>query len=483
MKALPALLIVAILLLGSVPLATEVDASSIEEYPKKKVIINDFELNQASFYGDWVVGYDPADVYGRPEVVNGQIVDDTSSASLTGYYSTDRTQGNFSRVWELSWTKAWSVRQYYAFYFDDYFGGLRFYDVQFDYKIIADVENHNNLTYSVGLQTADPFGTKYKDLVMDGAWHTMSISPYHNDSVPTWFEFDLSVLQRYDPSDQSTRYCNGTIALYLDNIVAYAPACDVRFSFYNAYTGIGLDRSELIIQVWYDGVWTRLWDNEFTIAAGEHIGYKVTDYFGQIVAFVPDLKLLHTTVYVDIPVKLVKVHITKPDWYSTDLPPTWYLTYTGTGKEIPVQGWELELIAGMYSFRWDEMTVSKGDDPLDPDDDLVIEEGSIGQYIDGNLSSGQSFTVTDFYLNMKPTYRSEGSGTMHVIPSLYSWDGLVAAFDQFYEEISTNPLYRGVTLAMGLMGVITFVSAAVYNGKKKAARKLREEQEKRGGKL
>lgn len=475
MKLLPILLLIAALIVCSIPLSSGVEAASgsgISVYEKMVVSLNDFELNHESLYGQWRTIYDPVFVSGHPAF--------PAKASTTSLYDTDCTEGTYSWAIELSWTNASVVKQVYYFDFDDFYPSLRHYLVQFDYKLDIQVDDTTDLTLGMKNEWYDSAGDHRAEMSSDGQWHTASFTPYISDDTNPDFYILMDVFQRYD-TDHPYHSCNGTMTLHLDNMVAYAPACDVRFSFYNAYTGIGLDSNELIIQVWYDGVWTRVWNNEYRIAAGEHIGYKVTDYFGQTIAFVPDLALNHTAVYVDLPVKLVKVHITKPTWYTTDLPPTWWLTYSATGTEIPVEGWDLELIAGFYSFRWDAMTVDKGSDPLDDQDDLVVEEGSIGQYIDGNLSTGQSFTVSDFYLSMKPTYRSEATnGTINIIPSFQTWDGLAELVKQLVTEVTSNWTFRAITMTMGIGGLITFVSAQIYKGKRKAALKIQQQKENGG---
>jgi hypothetical protein len=479
MKLLPVLL-AALMLLGSLPvLATVTQAEDVTPtaYPLKTVDGGTFDMSDHSFYGAWSIG----------QVHYERAVDDR--AYLTGSYDIgDKTKGSASRTVTMSWTECNGAWAFYDFDFNATIPALRHYTVEFDYKI--------SVTGNASAASADLFRRTYIDtplnlesmakresLLADNQWHTWTGTFYDTSGTSDW-KYQMRFWFSFTGGSNAwaqTYGSTGSIQLHLDNMRFTAPECKVRFSYYNAFTGLGLQSDLLIPEVWHDGTWTRLWGNEYSMAAGEMVAYRVSDYFGQTIAFVPELWLDDTAVYVDLPVKLVKVHITKPTWYTTDLPPSWWLTYSATGTEIPVEGWDLELIAGFYSFRWDEMTVSKGSDALDESDDLVVQNGTIGQYIDGNLTTGQSFTVSDFYLSMQPTYRSETNSTMSIIPSFYSWDGLIEAFNQLYDEISGNPIYKSVTLVMGIAGAITFVTTFYYKGKKQAAIKLRQEQEKRGG--
>jgi len=475
MKALPAVLVAALMVLGGLPLlagtSTAEDANPTD-YTAKTVMASGFEVTEHSFYGTW----QGTPVYSSP----------SGSATLaTTYDIDDKTQGNASRDLVLSWNDAISVLYTYSLITSADVPSLRHYTVQFDYKIEM-TGNTDNISVDLwrSSQVYTPLVLIYsqssESLLSSGAgsWHTWTGSLYDtqhaNDEggINYNLAFQLKMNSGVIPKD-------GSVELHIDNVRFIAPQCDVRFTYYNAYTGLGLESDLLITQVWHDGVWQRVWNNEYVIAAGEQVAYMVTDYFGQTVAMSKAFYLNDTAVYIDLPVPLVKVHITKPAWYDTSLPPTWYLTYTSTGVEIPVEGWDLELIAGLYSFRWDGMVVSTGNDTMDESDDLVVQAGSISQYIDGNLSSGQSFTVCDFYLSMKPTYTATSNETMAILPSLYSWDGLAKFANEFVDEIYGNTWYKSIMLTIGIAGVITWAGAAWTKGKKAAAKAAKE---KEGGK-
>lgn len=464
MKALSALL-AALVLLSSLPvMASTATAESTNptEYAAKTVQGSDFDMTDHSFYGEWVST--------GPRSVPWDRVNLTKSYDIY-----DKTEGSASRVITLNWSNASNCWGTYEFQFNNSIPALRHYTVQFDYKIIMS-GNPDQISATVGLRSYTnqtihlDYMTYGEDLLKTSKWTTWTGNFYDGNHPGRQYDLELGLHM-----DAGAAQTTGMVELHIDNFRLIAPPTDVRFSYYNAYTGLGLQSELLVPEVWHDGTWSRVWDNEYTVAAGELNAYRVTDYFGQVIAHSPAFYLNDTAVYVDLPVKLVKVHITKPAWYTSDLPPSWYLTYSATGTEIPVEGWDLELIAGFYSFRWDTMLVDKGPDLLDEQDDIVVREGSIGQYIDGNLTTGQSFTVSDFYLSMKPSYRSESGGNMTVIPAGFlTWEGLAKTFGWLVDEVSGNVYYRSIMLAMGIGGAVTFLSTYYNIGRKKAVQKLKE---------
>ena len=455
MKAPAIILAILVLLSGLTIMVPGAEAETAPTYyDKMTVTACKFDYTDASIYGDWIY----------PDVTHDPV---GSNASLTkSYDSSSKTEGDASMVLDLTWTNATHVHQYATFHCDNDIPGLRHYLVSIDYKLSTMSDSDIIYVQIYRWIGGGNSSISWENLIADGEWHTFTGTLF-NGASDTFHNLEFYFLAG------SSTPSNGSIELALDNFKFTAPPCDVRFSFYNAYTGIGLDSDLLIPEFWYDGIWTRVWDNEFRIAAGETIGYRVTDYFGQVITWVPSYQLDETTEYLDISVKLVKVHIEKPTWYSSNLPPTWWLTYTATGEEIPVEGWDLELIAGWYSFRWDEMTVDQGSDIASDEDDLIVEAGEIGQYIDGNLSTGQSFTLSNFYLSMTPTYRAESSSNSTIIPAGFlTWDGIWKLGCGIVDEITTNTFYKSIMLVLGIAGALTFFGQYWYKGKKKAAQQL-----------
>ena len=239
--------------------------------------------------------------------------------------------------------------------------------------------------------------------------------------------------------------------LRIDHVCCIAPPCSVRFSFYNYYTGLGLISELLIPEVWHNGTWYRVWNNEVEIAAGESISYRVTDYFDQVVTWTPSLHLNGTIIYLDIPVKLVKVHIAKPDWWTSNLPPEWQLTYMPSGVSVAATGWEVELIAGWYRFSWDDQKVTNSISQLTGDDEeLIVENGTVDQHIEGSLPHSRAYTMSDFFLSLQPTIAGNVSIGTVIEPSLTSWEGLMEVAKQALSLFESSLLFK-VLLVVGAL--------------------------------
>ncbi|WP_026068952.1 hypothetical protein [Methanomassiliicoccus luminyensis] len=263
--------------------------------------------------------------------------------------------------------------------------------------------------------------------------------------------------------------------IYLDDLRAVAPPCDVKFSFFNQYTGIGLTGETLIPEVFHNGKWERVWNNEITIAAGEVIDYRVKDYFGQIISWVQGVKLDSTVKYIDIQVPLVKVQIAKPANYTMDYPPEWQVMALATGKAIQVQGWELELLAGQYRFGWGDMATTA-------DQDEIIRNGTVEINVYGSDSLASSNAVIDLSHSMTTISRTADNDTSFQLRTEVSpLDEFIGTMAGAAEKIQGSQAFR-VLLALAMVGSVLGYLRMVSRGvAKKADDFLNKEEEAQKG--
>jgi hypothetical protein len=258
----------------------------------------------------------------------------------------------------------------------------------------------------------------------------------------------------------------------LDDFTATSPVSQVRFSFFNYYSGLGVTSDLLIPELNYQGTWYRVWNNEIDVAQGEIVGWQVTDYFGQTVAMSNAITLTNDTVYIDVPVKLVTVHISRPQWWTSDLPPEWFLTYLPSGKELTTTGWDLEIIAGWYSFGWPEQQVNppvgNGTEGAATAVRYVVQNGTMQEQIDGNMSSASSFSMQNFFLSMKPTL-SQGyayTNSTMLPENTWSFAGIYNWIVDVYTVVNGSTEYKVMFWIICLAGAAITIEGIILRAKK-----------------
>lgn len=332
---------------------------------------------------------------------------------------------------------------------------LMFQHISFKYRssetfLRASLSNPDNI-YQV---TIAPMET-------DGQWHTLELT------MPAgWTDFRFGISIYTIPSGLPAQ-------VSLDDFRAYSDPCSMRFSFFNEYTGLGVDSDLLIPEVWHDGSWDRIWRNEITIAQGELVAYRVTDYYGQVLTASPSFVLNGPTFYIDQPVKLVKVHIVKPAYWDASYPPEWTVSYLPTGRELKTTGWELEVIAGWYRLSWVKQVV--GQQPAtvanttpaqsDTPSDIYVETGTADFDISGNATTHQGYTILGLTLSMSPTMSSTSGGNAGIIlgGDLISWSGLQATFTQVADAFIRSAEYKMIMIVgclFTLAGIVAWLNSA-----------------------
>lgn len=302
----------------------------------------------------------------------------------------------------------------------------------------------------------DHIYTGWQEMVFDDLYHPQAV------------RYSIEIAMGFDVTDPGEYYLN----IQVDDIRGYSPPSDVRFSYFNEYTGLGLQSELLIPEINYDGEWHRVYDGHMVFGAGEYISYRIRDYFGQVINQSAAFILADSTVYVDIPVKMVKVQIAKPDWWTSDLPPEWQLMYEPTGKQITVSGWELEMLAGWYNFAWHTQKVTNSANNItDTDDESVVAAGNVTTYIDGNITAARSHSLQNFFLTMEPTYSGTVNQGGFVLPSLDSWEGIYQALNVLFTQIMQSTEYKAVMVMGGLFSVVGIVGMINRKRKKGGNRK------------
>jgi hypothetical protein len=378
------------------------EAADVAEYPGKFKVISSLDSysSEHTAYGNFT--YTPAvyadsnRTFGSPKM-EGLGAAQLSFAWPTGEYGGDRLLYNFVTNGSNSLYKVHTIS--FAFR-----GNQSGYVMA---GILADAKNATGVVVN----------TVSRDLPLDGNWYQVVLENLFHPSA-SYYELTID-LGTISIGRHVGAYGSGNLTI--DYTTAISPPCAVRFSFFNLYSGLGLNSEILIPEVFYEGQWTRVWNNEIVIAAGETIAYRVHDYFDRTIEFVPYLVLDDTTVYLDVTVPLVTVYVSKPDFYNSTLPPEWTITYLTNGNSIAATGWELELIAGWYHFAWDTTE--------------IVENGSRDVYIDGNASAARAYAMTDFSMVMNPTYSGKaGFAGDWVLPSFLTWDGFWKLVEAMYNS-------------------------------------------------
>ena len=420
----------------SEPAAASVDT----DYLGRTVQINSFDsLNDVSQYGVWTLSCGP-----------------TSGKWLWSYSA----EGSHSVQLILSQTAP--TNQYLDYTFTKFSSVpmSRMDTIQFTYS--ADDSMDNMIVYAYVEVTNAAGGNlrnNWEILQIDNNWHVCTFSGLNAPGATNLtLSIEMYAMHPEYYGDPINSTVNGYIAL--DDFRAISPVCNMRFSFYNYYTGLGQTSEILIPEVWYRGTWYRIWNNEISIAQGELVDYRVTDYFGQVVTWVHGITLDESISYYDIPVKLVKVHIAKPDWWTSNLPPEWQLAYLQSGVQVNVEGWDLEVLAGWYHFSWQEQIATNKGNGVEPsDDDLVVQNGSVDQILQGNETGQSDFQLSNFFLQMTPTTVSETQyGKTNIIPpGLDTWQGWVEFLGSIAKMLMNNNYYLIIVVGIGLVGVFGFL--------------------------
>ncbi len=392
-----------LLLSAAVPLLTHEAGAETEEYPGKHKVIShlDSYAGEETKYGNWTwEGSSNPTVYSANRSFGSPTIEG-SAAQLSFQVNSGYNSLSYAQYQFLSNSSRHPL-QYHTFNF--YYRGN--YSEYVKAAALGQALNDSGSTIN----------TQYMSLELDDEWHLASFdSLYTEEAAQYRITVRLGTMHFFSSSGST-----GAGNLSIDLNYALSPPCDVRFSFYNQYSGLGLNSEILIPEVYHDGEWTRVWDNEIIIAAGEEIGYRITDYFDRTIE-VGWITLNDTVKYLDIPVPLVDVYISKPDFYNSTLPPEWELTYMPNGNSIEVTGWHIELLAGWYDFAWP--------------DDGIRKNGSVEKNVQGNNTTGSAHTMMDFSLSMEPTYRGKGAVGDQVLPSLLDWQGfrdlIVAMYDSW----------------------------------------------------
>jgi len=378
------------------------EAADVTEYPGKFKVISSLDSysNEHRTYGNWT--FTPAEYADSNRSFGDPKMEGLGAAQLSfswpaGIYGGDRLFYTFVSNESNSLYKVHTI----SFAFRGNCSGFVMAGIQ------ASAKN----------STGAVLNTVAKDLPLDGNWYQVVLENlFHPSATHYELTIDLGTIS----IGRHAGTC-GSGNLTIDYVTAVSPPCAVRFSFFNLYSGLGLNSEILIPEVFYDGRWTRIWNNEIVIAAGETIAYRVHDYFDRTIEFVPDLVLDDTTVYLDVTVPLVTVYVSKPDFYNSTLPPEWTITYLTNGNSIAATGWELELIAGWYHFAWGT--------------NEIVENGTRDVYIDGNASAARAYALTDFGMVMNPTYSGRaGFAGDWVLPSFLTWDGFWKLVEAMYNS-------------------------------------------------
>lgn len=417
------------------------------DYLGRRVQVTAWDGTEAGGYGYWTFddsGYDVSSV----------------EAYLRNSYTDESVQGNASMNLQYTcWgpgALADDVALYYKFHTYPGVSISRLDSMSFYYK--GDSVSNDNIRAVVQIYVNDSQGNVLRNMLteipLDAAWHKYTLERMNQPgaaSIEIWF-----VLVRYEMS-----LADGTAYLMIDDMTAESPMSQVRFSFFNEYTGLGQTSELLIPELWWDGVWYRVWNNEISVAQGELVAYRVTDYFDQVVTMSEMFMLRNATEYIDVPVKLVKVHIERPQWWTSDLPPEWYLTYLPSGKALTTSGWDIEVLAGWYSFRWPDQTVSPpaGNGTAGAAEGVryIVQNGSIDQQVEGNVSTASSFVMTDFFLQMSPTLQETydyGEGTVQEA-NLWSFGGLSKTIGVIVDAVQNELIYKVLITVVGVVTIIT----------------------------
>lgn len=249
----------------------------------------------------------------------------------------------------------------------------------------------------------------------------------------------------------------------LDLLSAESPASSVHFSYFNSYSGLGLQSALLVPSVTWHGGTYRVGafgglESTIGVAVGETIGYNITDYFGRTLA-TGSLIVNSTTVFVDVPVPLVTVYIGRPDWYNSSLPPEWDIECLPTGVSAHASGWSLELIAGWYTFRWGE--------------EGGAQAGDVDLYIDGNASQGSSLSMQDFSLVMEPTWSASGRDG-GVLPD--GWSVNTTALWDAINEVAATPEVRAILFVIMVAGAAVTVYGLARRARKRMEGRTQEDE-------
>jgi hypothetical protein len=396
------------LLLSPLAAMREASAASFEDYPGQYKVVTSFDstASEGTPYGNWSY---------TPSVFNGT----ATNSSRT--FGSPNIEGLAAVQLSFNVAPTYSAGDWLQYEFSS---NLSRNLLQVHTPVIAYRGNHSNYVYAaVRAWACNATGTVLSfqsyDLSLDDQWYSIVFDHlYHPDAVRYNVTLRLGTIV-WDKGVGDFGYGN----VSLDLMYAQSPPCYVRFSFFNEYSGLGLESEILIPEVYYDGDWKRVWNNEIVIAAGEWIAYRIRDYFDRTVDLVTYYELDETIEYIDISVPLVEVHISQPDWYNSTLPPEWQITYLPNGNSIAATGWSIELLAGWYTFSWS--------------DDGFRSNGSVDQYVEGNASAGSAYAMFDFSLALSPTYEGEGStfdGSLIPDLSFLSWDGLKELAVTIYES-------------------------------------------------
>jgi hypothetical protein len=442
------------------PLGSDAKASvSVgDAYYGQNKLLNDFEssADESNAWGDWTLAVQP----GHPELNVVQIWIPYSvphgnkavhiSSSVSGFTSQCTAYYRWDSNLAVDPLRIYEITMYYYPWFD-FHGYDHWYDwlnnTNIDIKVIARAYDVNGTVISEIQRT---HGVAYYDynVLKLNQWTALTFNDlYANGAVAYsiiwqwWFNGD------------------GNFALSLDWMTAESPASDIRFSYFNIYTGLGLISELLVPTVWWQGMPVRVWNNEIQVAVGENITYQISDYFGQVLS-TGAVFLSSTIVFIDISVPLVKVQISRPEWYNSMLPPEWDITYLPSGQILHAVGWELEVIAGWYQLTW-------------PGNDAMAA-GTLDLYVEGNATHRNSYSLLDFGLVLEPTWSVSSNSNSLLAGGGFTLGNVSGWFQDLLDTASYVHEAQWFKL-ISVAGVAVMIAGWAWAAKRKAA-KLAKEQ-------
>ena len=438
-RLLALLLTAAILLEGVIALPAPAAAIQPDAYPGKTKAITDFESDSTinSTYGSWTLtpwGGSVGDIL--THCLGAPAYNGSKAMQLNAYNSVPPGVRGFVG-WQYEWSSDLSIP------------ALRLQTISFRYRL--DTQDPGNWTTTADIYgwTEDANGTDLKtmefSMVPDASWHEALLDDiYVNGSVSVHFWILFGRVDR------------GWVNVSLDHVIAESQPSNIRFSFFNSYTGLGLNSEILVPSIVWNGQAIRVWNNEVTVAAGETVAYAVTDYFGRLLT-AGFLFLEPGDFYIDVPVPLVNVFISRPQWYNSSLPPEWDITCLQNGQSVHAEGWELQLIAGWYRFEWPQTQTSAA--------------GKLDLSVQGNVSARSSYSMQDFSLVLQPSYTSSGGGKT-IDPS--KWMINTTAFLDLFAELGSTSWFKAAIFVVGAVTVIGFIYGAMRWSAKRVKKGLRK---------